>query len=110
MPQRTSATVEREIAKLQEERDRLFAAEEAFRMMPLDRQVAVTLHNNLCHDNHTDGCGWMYEFKNREHDWEGQSHKRFLADAHRVIKNLGISAPGLELDMYVPVIEAVTGK
>lgn len=110
MTQRTSAVVEREISKLQEERDRLFAEEDAFRLMPLEKQVAITLHNNTCHFNHTDGCGWMYEFKNREHDWEGHAHKRFLMEANRVIKNLHTSAPGLTPDLYVSVIEAVTAK
>lgn len=44
--------------------------------------LAVQFHELMCHDNHTDGCGWYYE-----KDWTGWAHKRYLDRATYVIEN-----------------------
>jgi len=50
------------------------------------RRLAVYYHDTRCTNNHTDMCGWMYEFtKNEddvyEHDWTGWTHARYLEQA-----------------------------
>lgn len=50
-----------------------------------DHQLAKELHNMLCKWNHTDGCGWFYEFKNKEDDWTGHAHGAYLKKAQMLI-------------------------
>lgn len=40
-----------------------------------EQQLAKELHGLLCTWNHTDGCGWFYEIKNKEDDWLGHAHE-----------------------------------
>lgn len=48
-----------------------------------EQKLAVVMHEVMCHHNHTDGCGWYYETKNRQHRWEGKggAHDRWLGRA-----------------------------
>ena len=48
-------------------------------------QLAKELHGMLCNQNHTDGCGWHYEFKNKQHDWTGHAHSEYLKKAQKMI-------------------------
>lgn len=50
-----------------------------------DHQLAKELHGMLCQWNHTDGCGWYYEFKNKEDDWTGRAHGEYLKKAQKLI-------------------------
>ena len=50
-----------------------------------DHQLAKELHSMLCTHNHTDGCGWHYEFKNKKDDWTGYAHVEYLKKAHKLI-------------------------
>ena len=49
-------------------------------------ELAVALHKKQCRWNHTDGCGWYYEYNKGSHDWNGYSHKEYLTKAHNMIK------------------------
>lgn len=78
-----------EIARLRKEADALENADKAFSELPEDQQLAITLHNMLCRQNHTDGCGWEYEYIEKPKgwtgpsapDWNGWTHKRYLEKA-----------------------------
>jgi len=50
-----------------------------------DQQLAKELHSMLCTWNHTDGCGWFYEIKNDQDDWNGHSHGEYLKKAQKLI-------------------------
>jgi hypothetical protein len=50
-----------------------------------DQQLAKELHGMLCTWNHTDGCGWFYEIKNKEDDWLGRTHGEYLKKAQKLI-------------------------
>ena len=50
-----------------------------------DHQLATELHSMLCTWNHTDGCGWFYEFKNKKDDWTGHAHGEYLKKAQKLI-------------------------
>lgn len=50
-----------------------------------NHQLAKELHSMLCNQNHTDGCGYFYEFKNKKDDWTGYSHSEYLKKAERLI-------------------------
>lgn len=50
-----------------------------------DHQLAKELHSMLCTWNHTDGCGWYYEMKNKEDDWTGRAHGEYLKRAQKLI-------------------------
>ncbi len=80
------------IARLRAEADALEASDKAFNELPEDHRLAITLHKMLCHLNHTDGCGWEYEYLTRPvgwtgasvPDWNGYAHGRYLAKARHV--------------------------
>lgn len=91
------------IARLRAEADQLEAADKAFAELPEDQRLAITLHELLCHWNHTDGCSWEYEYLAKPQgwvgksapDWNGHAHSRYLAKARTMLtccKNAGITA------------------
>ena len=49
-----------------------------------DQNLAIALHETLCNQNHTDGCGWFYEVKNRIHNWNGAAHQAWLGKARKI--------------------------
>ena len=49
-------------------------------------QLAVDLHELFCNQNHTDGCGWYYEFERKLHKWDGYSHASYLKKAQALLK------------------------
>ena len=59
------------ILKIDEELESLKAFE------PPER-IAIVLHDLICRHNHTDGCSWFYELKDKVHDWEKAEHKDWL--------------------------------
>ena len=64
--------------KLDNEREKTF-----------DQQIATCLHGMLCTWNHTDGCGWFYEFKDGKDDWSGHAHNNYLMRAQKLIHHCG---------------------
>ncbi|MCM1220658.1 MAG: hypothetical protein NC548_39835 [Lachnospiraceae bacterium] len=48
-------------------------------------QLAIWLHDHLCHSNHTDGCGWSYEIDGIRDKWENYVHKEYLEMAKRMM-------------------------
>jgi len=49
-----------------------------------DQQLAKQLHSMLCTWNHTDGCSWFYEMKNKQDDWTGHAHGEYLKKAQMI--------------------------
>lgn len=102
---KTVAELDREIAKLQEQRIAAEKAENVIRALPLDQRIAVVLHNNLCNDNHTDECGWFYVTV------ENFSTKTYWLDrSNIVLANLRRVLPTTPSDEIVSIIEAVTAR
>lgn len=81
------------IAKLRAEADALEAADKEFAELPEEYRLAITLHSMLCHYNHTDGCGWEYEYLQKPKgwigkaaaDWNGHAHSKYLTKARKVM-------------------------
>lgn len=73
------------IAALRREADEMEAAEQAFRDLPEDERLAITLHSLLCHWNHTDGCGWEYEGSGNKTDWNGWAHAEYLKKGRKLL-------------------------
>lgn len=67
-----------EMAKLEKEL-------ETAKLESPDHQLAKELHGMLCTWNHTDGCGWYYEMKNKQDDWTGHAHGEYLKRAQKLI-------------------------
>ena len=76
------AAYEKALAKLQKERELLSE-------LTPDRQLAIRLHELKCNSNHTNGCGWYYEFDKQQHKWSGYAHTHYLNQAKALIKELG---------------------
>ena len=114
MPEpKTVAEFDREISRLQEGREKAARDEAIFKALPLNQRVAIVLHTNLCHTDHTEGCGWYYEVKDGVHDFSGRgngSHQHWLSRADKTLKSLRLAAPELKDDQKLAVIEAVTAR
>lgn len=111
MPEpKTVAEFDREIARLQEKREQAVRVEAIFKALPMNQRVAIVLHSNLCHADHTEGCGWHYEINNGYHNFDGSSHRHWLTRADSTLRNLRLAAPGLNEDDTLAVIEAVTAR
>ena len=108
---KTVAELDREIARLQEKREQAARDEAIFKALPLEQRVAIVLHGNLCHADHTEGCGWFYEVKKGVHDFSrNNTHARWLDRAETTLRNLRLAAPSLKPDEQLAVIEAVTAR
>lgn len=46
-------------------------------------RLAIVMHDKNCSWNHTDGCGWFYEYSKGEHKWDGHAHKEWLSKARK---------------------------
>jgi hypothetical protein len=83
---------EAHLTRLREQREQLLAEQNDL------YELAEFLHTVECKQNHTDGCGWGYEYKysgpdrtgGTVPDWDGWAHKRYLARAHKVFIEIGI--------------------
>ena len=75
-----------QIKELEEKIAALKEADARFAALQPEYQLAIKLHDLLCHHNHADGCGWHYEGSNGVTDWTGHAHSRYLEKAYKVQK------------------------
>ena len=104
---KTEAELNAAIAEAEEKIRKAKAELVELATIPEDERLADSLHGMLCGWNHTDGCGWHYEFINKKPDWNGNEHGRYLAKARKLIgkcKDRGIS-PAQALEIYRMVKE-----
>lgn len=93
------------IEKMKDELARLEAEYAALQALPLPERLAVMMHNKLCSQDHTEGCGWYYGVKSGKHDWNESEHKRRLEKSRNVIAKLtehGI--PAVEMLTVVDIV------
>jgi hypothetical protein len=65
-------------------RQKMIEDREQARLTP-EQKLAIQLHAAICHQNHTDGCGWHYEVKNGVHEWaNGGAHVGWLTHARKI--------------------------
>jgi hypothetical protein len=91
---KTEAELNEAIAAAEEQIRKAKAELVELATIPEDERLADSLHSTLCTWNHTDGCGWYYEFTNKKPDWDGNEHGWYLAKARLLIgkcKEHGIS-------------------
>jgi len=43
----------------------------------------IKFHDAICNESHTDGCGWLHEIIDGEHQWDLPSHKRWSSEYKR---------------------------
>ena len=67
---------------LQEEKKKAEKARVKASVTAEEAEIAELLHDKCCHHNHTDGCGWFYEWD----DWSGTSHESYLKKARKLLK------------------------
>jgi hypothetical protein len=85
MSEITISKIEEQISSHEQELVRLKLELEAAKLESPDHQLAKELHGMLCTWNHTDGCGWYYEFKDKQDDWNGHAHGQYLTRARMLI-------------------------
>jgi hypothetical protein len=72
-----------------------------------DKVLAEELHGMLCQWNHTDGCSWFYESKNKVADWSGHAHNQYLTKAQTLM--LRCKKEGIEPETVVSMFKLVKG-
>ena len=85
MSQLTIFGIEEQIKKQKQELKELEEKLVKAKLESPDHQLAKELHNMLCTWNHTDGCGWFYEMKNKQDDWNGSAHGTYLKKAQKLL-------------------------
>lgn len=84
------ATLKREMETLQSEREKELRTLKAEKNEVISKteagRLAVLLHKKFCNHNHTDACGWEYEFIGKTHDWSGYAHNDYLNRAEKLLK------------------------
>ena len=89
-----------ELAKLEKEL-------ETARLEPPEEQLAKELHSMLCTWNHTDGCGWYYEFKNKKDDWTGSAHGEYLGRARKLMHKC--QEEGISVENALSIFKVIRG-
>lgn len=85
-----------ELAGLEKEEARILA-------LSADARLAEELHTLKCHSNHTDQCGWFYEFDRGAPNWNGWAHSEYLTKARKVMMVL----PDMSVDDILKVAQAL---
>lgn len=85
MKKYTIESINNEIQKLQSQIEELEKQKKTLLNMSLEHRIAVELHSLLCKSNHEDQCGWYYEIKNNEHNWNGYAHLSYYGKAVRFL-------------------------
>jgi hypothetical protein len=85
MSQLTIFGIEEQIKKRKQELAELEKSLVTAKLESPDHQLARELHSMLCKWNHTDGCGWFYEIRNKQDDWNGSAHGTYLKKAQKLI-------------------------
>lgn len=67
------------------------------------RELAEALHNAQCHHNHTDMCGWFYEFDKKVPNWDGYAHAEYLKKAKALVAKL----PDFSVEQILDVARAL---
>ena len=81
----TVTEIATEIAQKKKELADLEKQLESAKAEPEDIKLARKLHDMLCEWNHTEGCGWYYEFRDKKEDWTGHAHAQYLGKARRLM-------------------------
>ena len=83
--------------------EKQLAEEEAkLALLTPEQRVAEELHGMLCTWNHTDGCGWFWEFSDGRANWDGNAHETYLKHAKKLIHECNEKGIAVEdvLDHY----------
>lgn len=70
------------------------------------RGIAEAMHATMCRGNHTDQCGWYYEFSYPTPTWDAWAHDRWYRRAFEVASALD---PDIPPGVIVMVLQAVKG-
>lgn len=77
--------IEKKIENLQKQLAEEQAKLKAHRLLSDTEKLAIDLHNQFCHHNHTDGCSWLYHMKDDIPTWTDGVQQRYLNMAAHII-------------------------
>ena len=107
MSSQTIFGIEEQIKKRQQEIKDLETQLVEAKLQSPDKQLATELHSMLCQWNHTDGCGWFYEFSNKKDNWSGHAHGEYLKKAQSLIHKC--EQEGVTVDQAISLFKLVKG-
>ena len=92
-----------EITDLENEAREKKMMREQLRQLDSPYILAIALHANLCHYNHTDGCGWMYTKDIDYNAWKTDtSRKKYLEMAKRVLEVTDVATAMKIINAFEP--------
>jgi hypothetical protein len=103
----TTFAIEEQIAKQKQQLIVLEAELVKAQQQAPDKQLAIELHSMLCNSNHTDDCGWHYEYNKGEHNWDQYTHARYLTKSHALIEKC--NTLGLKVEHAITLYRLVKG-
>jgi hypothetical protein len=77
--------IQKEIKNLEKKLEAERAKLTELNNLPLERKIAVYMHERMCTWNHTDGCGWYYHSNLDEKDWKNGERKMWLDRANKLL-------------------------
>lgn len=107
MSQLTIFGIEEKIKKHKDDLAKLEKELEVARQEDPDHQLAKELHSMLCTWNHTDGCGWFYEFKDKKDDWTRDAHREYLGRARKLIH--ACNNEGVTVERAIEIFKLIKG-
>lgn len=103
----TVAKIEDQIRAHELELARLEQELENAKLESPECQLAKELHGMLCGWNHTDGCGWYYEMRDKQDDWNGDAHGRYLSKARMLTHKC--EQEGITVESAVSIYKMIKG-
>lgn len=92
------------VMKNQDWRNRL--QEEWNKTLPDNQQLAIYLHNKLCHSSHSCDCYFFHEIADLEHNWKAYAHKKYLKKANFIIDF--INRYDIDIKIVMGIIDGLT--
>lgn len=77
--------LDKKIKDTRAELEKLEAEKQGYDSLSAEKKLAIELHKQLCHWNHTDGCGWMYESDYDPRAWARDTRADYLRRAQALL-------------------------
>jgi hypothetical protein len=79
--------LDKKIKDARAELEKLEAEKQGYDSLSAEKKLAIELHKQLCHWNHTDGCGWMYHSDYDPRTWTADgTHADYLRRAELLLR------------------------
>lgn len=101
----TISKLEQDITEKLVQLELLKQQEAEFNALEPEVRFAIQLHEICCKSNHTDRCGWYYEFNKHTHDWNGYDHLKWLKISQQVL--IELKKLNINIDQFLKILTLI---